>query len=81
MKYTFKIRDPKTGLVKDLEDDYDYEDLGHMIYQWTEGNYSCDCNRSIFLYGYDKKYECGETIELLKITARDGTEVEFEDHQ
>lgn len=41
-------------------------------YMWTEGNYSCDCNRSIFLmkkYPEDfKELECGCEIVLLGMT-------------
>jgi hypothetical protein len=42
-------------------------------FQWTEGNYSCDCNRSLFLQradvGYTRKLECaaGNLIELVRL--------------
>lgn len=55
--------------------------FGSMIYQYTDGNYGCDCNRLLFLaraYQQDEldEYECGETIPLLRLTAirPDGTE-------
>lgn len=40
-------------------------------FMWTDGNYSCDCNRSIMIrqkYGTDFMPElfCGETIELVR---------------
>lgn len=40
------------------------------IWMFTEGNYSCDCNRSLFIrrqFGNDAIPElpCGDTIELL----------------
>ncbi|HKL13128.1 MAG TPA: hypothetical protein VJ907_05930, partial [Halanaerobiales bacterium] len=34
-------------------------------YIWTEGNYSCDCNRAGFL-GFDEDFDCGEDIELIE---------------
>ena len=35
-----------------------YEEESDAIYMWSEGNYSCDCNRGLFLNGND--YDCGE---------------------
>ena len=37
---------------------------------WKEGNYSCDCNRAIFLrqvFDDFPELDCGEEIELIKI--------------
>lgn len=62
---------------------WDDEDslFGAMLYQYTEGNYSCDCNRALFLARAHQQPEpenvpCGETIELARLTAirPDGTE-------
>lgn len=42
-------------------------------FQWCENNYSCDCNRSIFLrkkYPNFPELDCGETIKLLSIKVR-----------
>ena len=41
------------------------------IWMFTEGNYACDCNRSLFIqqeFGEDAIPElpCGDTIELLE---------------
>jgi len=54
---------------------YSYEDAfedAHMAeYQYTDGNYGCDCNRSLFIARHcDPDFpdmECGETIELLRL--------------
>jgi hypothetical protein len=53
-------------------DDADY----NMGYLWEEGNYSCDCNRSLFLWNFvdAKKLECdlGENrIELVELEPKD----------
>jgi hypothetical protein len=34
-------------------------------FMWTDGNYSCDCNRSRF-FGLGE-FPCGESIEIMKI--------------
>lgn len=47
-------------------------------YMYTEGNYDCDCNRSLFIerhcdasfndwYGIDDAMACGEEIELIAL--------------
>ena len=54
----------------------DEEDLfSSMLYIYTEGNFSCDCNRRLFLADAaqverdDENDECGEEIKLKKLTA------------
>jgi len=58
-----------------IEPTWDDEDdlFSTMLYMYTEGNYSCDCNRSLFWLrsqqlSEDEKLECGETMQLLKLT-------------
>lgn len=47
------------------------EDTWHLTrYMWEEGNYSCDCNKSLFARqrGFDcNELECGDTIELVSL--------------
>ena len=33
---------------------------------WEEGNYGCDCNRGIFLYGRDSDIDCGENLIVVE---------------
>lgn len=45
----------------------------HTIhYMYTEGNYSCDCNKSLFLAQSlqqdDVDVDCGDTMEIKEIT-------------
>jgi hypothetical protein len=52
------------------EDDTD-EDIRHLVhYMWTEGNYSCDCNRFAFM-GFeepeDENFPCGDTVKLVSL--------------
>lgn len=63
---TFKYKEKEFILRFNFED-YLEEDA---IWMFTEGNYSCDCNRSMFIrqqFGEDAVPElpCGDTIELL----------------
>ena len=49
-----------------------HNDIEGIEYMWTEGNYSCDCNRELFIkrqQGEDAPdRECGETYELISMT-------------
>jgi hypothetical protein len=46
MPYQVLIRNNATGEERLYTDEHDWNDVGDYI--WTEGNYGCDCNRSIF---------------------------------
>lgn len=52
------------------------------IYQWTDGNFSCDCNRHIFFEGeYDEYVSCGEDKYAIQLYNADTGELlvdEFE---
>jgi hypothetical protein len=46
-------------------DDGDVEDaIRSVVYQWSDGNYSCDCNRALFFARAggeeEPEVECGE---------------------
>jgi len=47
------------------------------MFMWNDGDYSCDCNRSIFFYGLDPTeeglyYECGEKyLNIYKVAVLD----------
>lgn len=55
----------KTGVHR--EDASIYAD--NFDWVWSEGNYGCDCNRSMFFFGlsYDDAFPCGDTIKITKI--------------
>ena len=48
MRYTFEIQDTQTNEARKYRDDFDWEDEGHMLFMFRDGNYSCDCNRELF---------------------------------
>ena len=65
------LRDTRTGEAAVYEDHADLSD-NQWLWQWTEGNYGCDCNRFIFLRegtGLDDEMECsiGKPANLIVI--------------
>jgi hypothetical protein len=84
VKYRFHLRNTITGETGVYEDSCDYADLGLLLYQWADGNYGCDCNRSLFLYGDDetKHLPCGDdVIALDRIVGEDGSEIDPASYQ
>ncbi len=84
-----EIRNNSTGEWRDIPiGKYDSEELDRWPpFHWTEGNYSCDCNRHLKFrraYGeigpYDLEEErpCGETEYSIRLTADDGSVYEDE---
>lgn len=59
--------------------DYDYDEPYAALWMWTEGNYGCDCNKSIHIQQHCHNgfhwMECGELINLVSVVAEDGTRV------
>lgn len=65
---TFRYKEKEYVLHYDFG--YEFPEKS-AIYLFTEGNYSCDCNRSLFIqreYGEDaiQELDCGEEIELVE---------------
>lgn len=73
MKIDVYLYDTTNGKSGKYQPDYDIEEPFNP-YGWEKGNFSCDCNRSIFLYG-DDIYECGHNKIKIKICKRDTGEV------
>lgn len=46
MIYAVRIRDTVTGVELQCDMPGDYDEGAE--YAWSEGNYSCDCNRALF---------------------------------
>lgn len=58
------LLDTETGKRAVYQHDYEYpEGETFDTYLWEEGNYSCDCNRALFFYGYEdgENYLCGDS--------------------
>ena len=63
----------KTKETKIIVEDCVYSEEG-LEYLWTEGNYSCDWNRSLF-FGLEEQLDCNledNQIVLNKIERSDG---------
>lgn len=45
MSIRVTLKDRVTGVIKE------YPDTSISVFDWTEGNWSCDCNRSIAFTG------------------------------
>ena len=80
-KVDIYLRDTRNGVTEIEHDDYEYtEENPFCIFMWEEGNYSCDCNRSIFLYKGDKNKKlwcnrCDNIIIVDKIIRTDTGEI------
>ena len=50
-------------------DDYDWESIEDAEFMYYEGNYSCDCNRSILFLKrpYGKSFECNSGKNKIEI--------------
>ena len=96
VKVYFQVRDNRTGVVKRLDGEKDIwgdpdtrEGFGVSDFSYSMGNYSCDCNRSIFFdraNGTDhpnKHHTCGHDRFDLNVFLSDGTPIytEFGDHK
>lgn len=74
--YGVWILDTQTG-VRKLVTGFPGPWDGSSDYLWTDGNYSCDCNRSLF-FG-DSDITCGEDrFRVIKAVLPNGVEVEIE---
>lgn len=60
-----------------VPDGDDYDDPWHVLFMWTEGNFGCDCNKSLFIQRQcDDDFpdrDCGDDIALVSLVAEDGT--------
>jgi len=67
VKAIFKIHDKQYAIEEDFG--YGYP-VNSAEFMFTEGNYACDCNRSIMIRQQQDpdfpEYECGEEIKMIK---------------
>ena len=75
MKVRVVLKYKEKEYILEQEDWIHDEDLdeikgGGVPYIWDEGNYSCDCNRSLFLHRVYLEFpdfeHCGNEIELVE---------------
>lgn len=67
-----KIMLQHNGEFYSFTETHEYEDIKQARRAWTEGNCSCDCNKSIYIQRFcDKGFEemdCGDKIQLVSIS-------------
>lgn len=71
-----RLRDTQTGETREFECKYDHIGCGpdNARYIWTEGNYSCDCNRSLSFGVSFEDARCGDgRYELDRLETLGGT--------
>ena len=81
--YTVHIRRNSTGETREVSIDYEFFKNGNSdLFWWTDGNFSCDCNRAdVFNTGNAvvEDVPCGYTeFTVLKVVLPDGTEIEID---
>lgn len=81
MKYIFTLLDTTNNQLIEHRDTFDWKDEKLMIFQWTENNFSCDCNRRDKMYGSSEDHLCGDEVILLKITDENGNIIFEEDKE
>lgn len=77
MTYSVYITKTQTGETREHKCDFEWNDSSYFM--WTEGNFSCDCNLSIFFYENtddDPDQKCGNIdFKIEKIVLQNGHEV------
>jgi hypothetical protein len=81
-QYHVAIRKNETGEVRMYRHDMAWDDSS--MYQWTDGNYGCDCNRELFWHRANgdeaEAISCGSTdFTVLYAELPDGTRIEIDD--
>ena len=76
MTYTAHIRRNADGVIRQYTEDWDWHDGGDFL--WEDGNYACDCNRSLFFHRAANEPEpdeisCGCTAFSVQVRAPDGS--------
>jgi hypothetical protein len=68
VKVTLEHEDNRYSFIPDK---CEYDDLQGAEFMWTEGNFGCDCNKSLFIQDQcDESFpdmECGDEIKLIGI--------------
>lgn len=81
--YHVAIRNNTTGEERLYRHDMAWDDDGSSMYQWTDGNYGCDCNRELFWHravgDEAEEFACGtEVFSALYAELPDGTRIEID---
>lgn len=74
------LYDKLTHVSREYVDTYQDNMKDETInFLWAEGNYACDCNRSLFMYDDKINYKCStQNIFILKATIKETGKVLIE---
>jgi hypothetical protein len=66
------IRRNNDGATCVYSDNYAWDNKWHLVFQWTDGNYGCDCNRAIFFENAggtvnEGEDECGTGVFSIRV--------------
>jgi hypothetical protein len=69
IKAVAKLKDTRSGFTKYYRYTIDPQYVDSQYYWWFDGNASCDCNRSLFLYNYDgsKELDCNNGNNIIEL--------------
>ena len=81
MKYNFTLLDTKNNKLIEHRDTFEWSDENLMLFNWTQNNFACDCNRRDVMYGSSDSHNCGDEVKLLKITDANGKLIYEEDNK
>jgi len=75
--YSVSIRNNATSEVKKVDFDIPWNQE-YSYFLWTEGNYSCDCNKHLFFSNSEEDFECGhDAYSIVDITLDDGSLIQI----
>jgi hypothetical protein len=82
MQYSITLERVSDGASAEFQENWNYSESS-LLFQWTENNYSCNCNRELFFARARKEPEpgdrlCGEGAFFL--TIRQGDRVVYSDN-
>ena len=62
------LRD-ESGYEREIKEQWKPELKDFIVFMWEDGNYGCDCNRSMFLYDldFDDARPCNSTDPTIKV--------------
>jgi len=69
-RFIARLRDKRNGRTVDHAWTW-LDSYASPIYMWTDWNYGCDCNRSLFMYGEEGAIDCnkGDADQVIELVA------------
>lgn len=76
--YSVNIKNNSTSEVRKVDFNLPWNnDSSHFL--WTQGNYSCDCNKHLFFSNSEEDFKCGDDVySIVDITLDDGSLIKID---